>query len=193
MFKEQYKGTVEILFYEFCRNGLDGTQRGLRGGDGCIPKHRLVMALFSLLYSGDGSVPQKGQGPGQLSRSEVPLPFYFAFPLFPSLYLPAATIPCGGHEGTSTGLFTHSTKQLAPPWHRVPVGRGKLGARCNHCSLHGPTGGTGLRRGTGVGSCCALLSPGLTFLFFTIICTLCLYILDMLTVLILILIYCLYS
>lgn len=71
----------------------------------------------------------------------MPLPFHFAFPVFPFLFLPAATLPCEGHEGTRAGLFPHSsTKQPAPPWHRTPTGRGKLGARHNPCPLRGPTG-----------------------------------------------------
>lgn len=71
----------------------------------------------------------------------MPLPFHFAFPVFPSLFLPAATLPCEGHEGTSAGLFPHSsTKQPAPPWHRAPAGRGKLGTRRNPCPLRGPAG-----------------------------------------------------
>lgn len=75
-----------------------GEHRGDQGeGDGYIPKHRLIMALFSIWYSGGGPVPWEGQGPGQLRRGGVLLPFHFAFPVFPSLFLPAATLPCEGH------------------------------------------------------------------------------------------------
>lgn len=138
------------------------------------------MALFSTWYSGGGPVPWEGQGLGQLRRGGVPLPFHFAFPVFPSLFLPAAALPCEGCEGTSAGLFPHSFKQPAPPWHRGPSGRGKLGARRNPCPLCGPTGVSAVNQGSrvvpglgeGQGCVSALLSPGDDISFFTITRTL---------------------
>jgi len=83
-----------------------GNAAGTREGDGYIPKHKLIMALFSTWYSGDGPMPQDGQGPGQLGRGGVPLPFHFAFPVFPSLFLPTAILRYEAHEGTVAGLFS---------------------------------------------------------------------------------------
>lgn len=47
-----------------------------------------------------------GRGPGQLGRGGVPLPFHFAFPVFPSLFQPAAILRYEAHEGTIAGLFS---------------------------------------------------------------------------------------
>lgn len=68
------------------------------------------------------------------------LPFHFAFAVFPSPFLPAASLPCGGHEGTSAGLFAHSSpKQPSPPWHGNHTGRGKLSASRTPCPVRGST------------------------------------------------------
>lgn len=143
------------------------------------------MALFSTWYSGGGPVPREGQGPSQLRRSGVSLPFHFAFPVLPSLSpLPAATLPCEGHEGTSAGLFPHSsTMQPAPPWHRAPTARGKLGARripypcvAHWCRVFAVNQGSRVVLGSGEGKGCVSTMPcsllGMTFLFFTITRTL---------------------
>lgn len=118
------------------------------------------MALFSTWYSGGGPMPWEGHGPGQLRRSEVPLPLHFAFPVFPYLFLPEATLPCEGHEGTSAGLFLTpplSSQLLLGTGTQLAEGRWVPGAALSLCWAvlvlcvcceSGEQGSVGLRRGT---------------------------------------------
>lgn len=134
------------------------------------------MALFSTWYSGGGPVPWEGQDPGQLRRSGVPLPFHFAFPVFPSLFLPAATLPCEGHKGTIAGLFSPLLHQAAssslaqgPHWQREA---GCQAQPLPPCRVSAVNQGSRVVLGSGEGQGCVSAMPcsllGVTFLYFTI-------------------------
>lgn len=98
----------------------------------------------------------------------MPLPFYFAFPVFPYLFLPAATLPCEGHEGASAGLFPTSlpsSQLLLGTGTQLAEGRWVPGAAPSLCSAllvfcvcceSGEQGSVGLRRGTEVCFCHAI-------------------------------------
>lgn len=180
-----------------------GNAAGTREGDGYIPKHKLIMALFSTWYSGDGPMPQDGQGPGQLGRGGVPLPFHFAFLSFPPFSCPQQSFVMKPMKGPLLGSFPHSpTMQPAPPWHwqreagcqaqPLPL-RGPL-VSCLCCES-GKQGRAGLRRGIGMCFYYALLSPEVDISIFhnhTHIIYVYIHILYTLTFFFSILIYCLY-
>lgn len=59
----------------------------------------------------------------------MPLPFHFAFPVFPSLFQPTAILRYEAHEGTIAGLFSSLLHHAASSYNGTS--RGKLGARCS--------------------------------------------------------------